>query len=65
MFELVVEVWLWVVCGIVACVACILNDKKENGYSILSIVDVIIVAGGPISLFTVCIVGLSKITIKV
>lgn len=65
MFELVVKLGLWIACGMVACVVCILNDKKENGYSTITIIDIIVVAGGPISLFIVGVVGLSKITVKV
>ena len=65
MFEEVVKVGLWIACGMIACVACILSDKKENGYAVLSIIDVTIVAGGPISLFIICLVGVSKITIRI
>ena len=65
MFEIVVKVGLWLACGMITCIICILNDKKENGYSILSIVDVIILAGGPISFGILCIIGLSKINIRI
>ena len=65
MLEEVVKTGLWIACGMIACVACILNDKKENGYAVLSIVDVILVAGGPLSLGIVCMVGLSRISIKI
>ncbi len=65
MFELIVKAGLWVACGMIACTVCILNDKKEKGYSTLSIVDVIIVVAGPISLGIVCLVGLSKINIRI
>lgn len=65
MFEIVVKIGLWLACGMIACVACIISDKKANGYAILCIVDVIFIVGGPISLCIVCIVGLSKINIRI
>ena len=65
MFEIIVKTGLWLACGMIVCITCILNDKKEKGYSIISIVDVIILIAGPISLGIVCIIGLSKINIRI
>ena len=65
MFELIVKVGLRLTCGMTACIICILQTKKEQGFAIVSIVDVIIVIAGPISIGIICMIGLSKINIRI
>ena len=61
----VLKVGLWLACGMVACIMCLIEDKKMRGYSTISMIDVAIVCLGPISLFFICCYFLGKINIRI
>ena len=64
MSEIVVKTGLWLACGMIACIYFIIENKKENGYSTISIIEIIIVACGPISFGFMLLNLLTKINIR-
>ena len=63
--DLIVKAGLWLACGMIACITCIIEDKAIKGYSTISIIDIAIVCLGPISLFFIVGYFLSNINIKI
>lgn len=64
MFELVIKAGLWLACGMIACIMFVLADKKEKGHTTITIVELIVVACGPISLVFMFLFLLTKINIR-
>lgn len=65
MFETVVKVGLWLACGMIACIFFVLKDKEEKGCASITIVELIVIAMGPISLGFMFLYLLTRINIKV